>query len=198
MAKGAQDGKEYGAVIYVENSILYVTEILPYTSDSDGFEFMELYNNTNTVLDLSRFTLRYYRKAGLKPSDLEEASWTLTGQIQPHSAMVLWRVDPENTRTVEDFNRHFGTDLVEDRDIVILTGKHLPHKKPVQLELCANATVLERIWYNWDGQEDVHKDRSIVYKYPNGFTSTAMVQQSDMDPTPGVLMDGQVPKTVEP
>lgn len=199
VAKGVQDGREYGAVSYVENSLLYITEILPYTSYEDGFEFIELYNNSNTVLDLSRLSLRYYYRAGgLKPSDLEEASWTLTGQIQPHSAMVLWRVNPENTRTVDDFNKHFGTDLVQDRDIVILTGKHLPHKKPVQLELCAKAAVLERIWYNWDGQEDVRKDRSIMYVYPNGFTSTATVKQSGMEPTPGVLTDGQVPKAIKP
>ena len=198
VARGSQNGKEYGAVKYTELSALYITEILPYTSKSDAFEFIELYNNSDTVLDLSRLSLRYYPKAGVKVSLLEENSWQLSGKIQPHSVMVIWRVDPDSKYGVADFNRYFGTKLVEGRDIVILKGKHLPHKKPVQLELCAGKTVVGRLWYNWDGAEDVVKDRSIVYTSPNGPTITARVWQTGAAPTPGTLINGQVPGTAKP
>ena len=193
VAKGVQNGREYGAVEYTEISILYITEILPYTCDSDAFEFIELYNNSNSVLDLSRCGMHYYARAGLKQSDLEENAWTLNGKIQPHSVMVLWRVSLENTLTVADFNKHFGTDLVEGRDIVMFTGKHIPHKKPVQLELCMGSTVLERIWYNWNKAEDVLRDHAITFRYPDDHTMTAKVERSRMQPTPGVLTEGQVP-----
>ena len=112
--------------------------------------------------------------------------------------MVIWMVDPDSKYGVADFNRRFGTKLAEGRDIVMLEGKHLPHKKPVQLELCAGKTVIGRVWYNWDGDQDVYRNRSIVFLSPNGCTITARVDQAGAAPTPGTLAQGQVPGTVMP
>ena len=182
----------------MEISYLYFTEILPNTSKggSDAFEFIELYNNSDSLLNLSSCSIRYYNKAGANATNLKDNTWNLKGAIQPHSTMVIWIVSANNTLTVEDFNKHFGTNLVEGKDIVMLTGANIPHSKPVQFELLAGTTVVGRVWYNWGGASDVRSDKAIVYNYPTDYTMTAKVEKSNVDPTPGTLTDGQVPKTI--
>jgi len=201
LAKGTQNGNAYGAVKYMEISTLYFTEILPQTSQggkADAFEFIEFYNNSDTVLDLSNYSMRYYRKAGAKAEDLEANTWLLSGTIQPHSTAVIWIVSDNNTLTVADFNAHFGTNLVEGKDIILITGAQIPHSNPVQLELLFGATVVGRAWYNWSSTVDVLADCAIAYNYPTNYTITAQVDKSRITPTPGTLAEGQVPKAVTP
>lgn len=200
VAKGTQNGKSYGAVRHMEISNLYFTEILPLTArgGADAFEFIELYNNSDATLALSKFKMRYYSKAGAKAADLDANTWKLSGQIQPHSTMVIWIVSAKNKLTVADFNNHFGTNLVEGKDIIMLEGANIPHLNPVQLELVLGSTVTARAWYNWGGTLDVRPNRSIIYNYPTNYTITAQVEKYGIDPTPGTLAEGQVPETITP
>ena len=176
----------------------YLTEILPLTSTGgkDAFEFIELYNNSDTVLDLARYSMRYYSKAGAKAADLTANTWKLSGKIQPHSTMVIWMVSSTNKLTVADFNKNYGTNLVEGKDIVMLTGANIPHDKPVQLELLYGSPIVARAWYNWAGTVDALPNRAFIYQYPTNYTMTARVAQARIDPTPGALAEGQVPETV--
>ena len=98
--------------------------------------------------------------------------------------------------TVADFNKHFGTNLVEGKDIVKVVGANIPHAKPVQLELLSGTTTIGRVWYNWGGVSNVNKDRSIMYNYPTDYTMTAKVEKSNVTPTPGAFDVAQVPRTV--
>ena len=199
--KATQNGKNYGAVSYMEISTLYFTEILPLTSGggaADSYEYIELYNNSDAVIDLARYSMRYYSKAGAKAADLEANTWKLSGKIQPHSTMVIWMVSDTNKLTVTDFNKHFGTSLVEGKNIIKLTGANIPHDKPVQLELLYGSPIVARCWYNWGTGVDVLANRAITFEYPTDYTMTAKVAKARLDPTPGKLTEGQVPKTVNP
>ena len=200
VVKGTQNGKSYGAVKYITISNLYFTEILPWTSrgGTDAYEYIELYNNSDTTLDLGKFTMRYYSKAGAKTADLEANTWKLSGKIAPHSTMVIWMVSSTNKLSVADFNARFGTSLVEGKNIIRLVGANIPHEQPVQLELLTGSTVVGRAWYNWGGTVDALPDRAFIYCYPTDYTMTAKIEKSRLDPTPGALTDGQVPKTVTP
>ena len=196
--KGTQNGKDYGAVKYMEISTLYFTEILPLTRDggTDAFEFFEIYNNSDMAINLASCSIRYYVKAGAKAADLQSNTWVLSGNIEPHSTMVIWVVPEGNKLTVADFNKHFGTKLVEGKDIVMITGINIPNIKPVQLEILRDKTVIGRAWYNWGGVSNVRADTSIMYNYPTDYTMTAKVDKFYVAPTPGSLADGQVPATV--
>ena len=110
--------------------------------------------------------------------------------------MVIWVVPEGNKLTVADFNKHFGTKLVEGKDIVMITGINIPNIKPVQLEILRDKTVIGRAWYNWGGVSNVRADTSIMYNYPTDYTMTAKVDKFYVAPTPGSLADGQVPATV--
>lgn len=196
---GTQDGLEYGAVRYMEISNIYFSEILPLTArggTADAFEFIELYNNSDSVIDLSKFSMRYYHKAGAKAADLEANTWKLSGKIQPHSTLVIWIVSDTSKLTVADFNEHFSTNLVEGKNIVRLKGANIPHTNPVQLEIMSGSTVVARAWYNWGGNLDALTDRAFIYNYPTDYTMTAKVDSSRLTPTPGTLADGQMPNVI--
>ena len=200
VATVTQDGQEYGAVRYMEISNIYFSEILPLTAkggSADLFEYIELYNNSDSVIDLSKYSMRYYHKAGAKAADLEANTWKLSGKIQPHSTLVVWIVADTNKKTVADFNSHFGTKLVEGKDIVRITGANIPHTNPVQLEILSGTTVVARAWYNWGGNLDALADRAIKYVYPTDYTLTAKVESSRLTPTPGALDEGQMPNVIK-
>ena len=203
LVRGKSDGKTYGAVKYMEISNLYFTEIVPSTSKSgtDTFEYFELYNNSDSELDLSSFTMRYYYKAGAKAADLklDKYTWKLSGKIAPHSAMVIWVVSESNTATVADFNANYGTSLVEGKDIVRIVGSNLHHTndKGAQYEIInASSSVVARIWYNWAGNKDVSANKAIIFKTPLDCTLTCQTYKVKVTPTPGKVDATQIPKTV--
>ena len=158
-----------------------------------------LINNSDAELDLSKFTLRYYYKAGAKAADLasEKYTWKLTGKIQPHSAMVIWVVSETSTLTVDDFNKNYGTYLVEGVNIIRFVGNNLPDSKAVQLEIIDSASnVVSRVWYNWANATDVASNKAIIFKTPLDCTVTCQVYKAKLTPTPGKVDATQIPKTV--
>ena len=174
--------------------------IVPFTvtgnSVTDAFEYIELYNNSNEVVDLSKFTMQYYNKSGAKAADLSANTWKLSGKIQPHSTMVLWFVPEGNTRTVADFNANYKVSLVEGKDIVMITGNALAHTYSVQLEILSGKTVIARAWFNYGKDLDATPNKAISYNYPTEYTFTAKVTKSRITPTPGTLAKNQMPQTI--
>ena len=125
----------------------------------------------------------------------EECLKKIKGTIPAHSAMVLWFVREGNKLTVADFNKHFATSLTEGKDIVIITGKHLPHTNSVQLELVNGGKVIARAWFNYGKELNAVVNRSIIYKYSTDYTFTAKVLDDRISPTPGTIPAGNMPAT---
>ena len=200
MASGMQNGNAYGAVNYMEISKLYVSEILPLigAGGSDEYEYIEIYNNSDTAFNLSNVKIRYYSKSGANAELLAQNTWTLSGKIQPHSALVIWVVSENNKLTVADFNKKFGTALVEGEDIQMITGANIPHQYAVQLEVLIGTSVIGRVWYNWGEDTDVMAGRSILFDYPTDHTITARVSKRLQKPSPGSIADVQMPALVTP
>ncbi len=200
VATAEQNGESYGAVKYMEISNIYFSEIHPFTVTNntvmDAFEFIELYNNSDSEIDLSKFTMQYYSRAGAKAADLQANTWKLNGKIQPHSTLVLWFVPESNKLTVADFNAHYNVSLTEGSDIVKIVGKALAHTNSVQLEILSGKTVVARAWYNYNRDLNVIPNRSIIYNYPTDHTFTAKVHKDRIAPTPGTLAKGQMPETI--
>jgi hypothetical protein len=198
---GKIDGKSYSDTSYTMVSPLYMTEVLPSMSAYNGvaipFCYMELYNNSDTVLDLSSYSIRYYPKAGASADDLKANTWTLSGTIQPHSTLVVW-FKTSTKLTAADFNAKFGTSLVEGKDLLIISAsKTLAVSKAVQLELMSGSTVVDRIWYNWgDNPSEVKSDKAITFDYNHTYTQTSVQTSNSASPTPGTVTSSQVPSAV--
>lgn len=194
------DGQKYGAVSYTEISNIYFSEIVAKTSkggSARAYEYIELYNNSNKTVNLFDYSIRYYAKPGAKADSLEENTWKLSGTISPHSTVVLWFVAPDNTLSVADFNRNYGTSLVGGKDIIMIVGNQIPDTNPVQLEILNGKTVISRCWYNWEGVINVMPDRAVTFDYPSIYTFTSRVLKSRIVPTPGKLDEGQMPEQIK-
>ncbi len=197
---GKQDGKIYGDTSYTILSQLYMTEVLPLMPGFNGvtipFCYMELYNNSDTTLNLSSYSIRYYPSAGSNVSkgSFTNNTWNLSGTIKPHSTLVVWFKSSDKL-TVADFNEKFGTNLVEGENLLVLSNvKTLATAKPVQLELLSGSTVVNRIWYNWgENTGDVKSNKSINYDYNHFYTQTSVQISTDATPSPGKLTETQVP-----
>ena len=111
--------------------------------------------------------------------------------------MVLWMVREDNTLTVADFNKRYGTSLVQGKDIVIIKGNEVPHTNAVQLELLSGSTVVGRAWYNFDLSLQMSANRAVNYLYPTDYTFTAKVNEKRISPTPGKLAENQMPAIVK-
>ncbi len=198
---GKSGTNSYSDTSYTMVSPVYMTEVLPmmsvYNSVSTPFCYMELYNNSDTVLDLSSYSVRYYPKAGAKAEDLKANTWTLSGTIQPHSTLVVW-LKTSSKLTAADFNTKFGTSLTEGKDLLIISAtKTLATTKAVQIELLSGTSVIDRIWYNWgDTPTEVKIDKAITFDYNHTYTQTSVKTSGSADPTPGSISSSQVPTEV--
>ena len=93
-------------------------------------------------------------------------------------------------------NKHYNTNLIGGKDIIIIVGKTLPETNPAQLEILNGTKVVSRCWYNWEGSKDVLPDKAISFKYPTNYTFTSRVDKVRIAPTPGTLYEGQMPAQV--
>lgn len=119
-AEDSEEQTNYNAV-----PPLLITEIVPQSTrinDADAFEFIEVYNNTNQVIDFAEYQIIYRYPVG--PED--DLIWTPSKrdiEIEPGKALVLWIENSANKdMTVADFNEHFGSDLIENVNVVKMPG----------------------------------------------------------------------------
>lgn len=199
---GKIGSKTYGDTAYTMLSPLYITEVLPSTSTYNGtsnpFSYIELYNNSDTVLNLSSYSVRYYHKSGANATDLADNTWNFTGTIQPHSSAIIWFQSSSSRLTAADFNAKFGTNLTEGENLIIIkASKPIPTAKPVQLELLLGTSVINRIWYNWgENSSEVKPDKAITFDYNHLFSQTSVQTSNSAAPTPGNVSSSQVPTAV--
>jgi hypothetical protein len=155
---------------------------------------MELYNNSDTVIDLSAYSIRNYPRAGASSEEIKAGTWALSGTIQPHSTLVVW-FRTTTRLTAADFNTKFGTALTESKDLLILAvTKTLATANAVQIELLSGSAVVDRIWYN-EGENvaEVKIDKAITYDYNHTYTQTSVKTSVSATPTPGSITSSQVP-----
>lgn len=198
---GKYDGKSYSDTSYTMVSPVYMTEVLPmmsvYNSVSTPFSYMELYNNSDTVLNLSSYSVKYYPRSGASADDLKANTWTLSGTIEPHSTLVVW-FRTTTRLTAADFNTKFGTALTEGKDLLIIAAtKTLATSNAVQIELLSGTSVVDRIWYNWgDTPNEIKSDKAITFDYNHTYTQTSVKTSNSAAPTPGSVSSSQVPTEV--
>ena len=177
-----------------------VTEVVPDTTNvgsADGYEFIEIYNNTDKDLNFKDYKIQY--RYGTDPaSDVVWPSVPDDIVIPSKGTLVFWIINGQNGgQTVADFNANFGTNLIENKDIVKIHSDGMANGSPRGLVVASNTQEEITVSYYNEvtGVDDTFPDKAILYKYPeNGSTQSIKVSAGLEVATPGTVQSFQVPK----
>lgn len=180
---------------------LWITELLPNPSVSstdagDVYEYVELYNNTGSPVNLSAYKLRYFWDPA-NPSGFTDYDLSTSANINPYGYMVLWLRDTNGqAKTLANFNEHYNTFLtssqvydVNSKATTGLIGN--AGKRTVKLLRDSDNVIICSATYN-DGTSDdagtrvdTTQDTSIIYGYPVDNTTNMRKIANTQYPTPG-------------
>ena len=95
---------------------LIITEIAP---SDEPYDFVEVYNQSDKTINLSYWNLLYYYDYPNLTAAQSGKTWSISDfelTIEPGETVVYWLNSAGNT--VEEFNAHYGSNLVEGENIV--------------------------------------------------------------------------------
>ncbi|MEC0204435.1 S-layer homology domain-containing protein [Paenibacillus lautus] len=192
---------------------ILITEILPNPAgdyrwgSGNQYEYVEVYNNSDQVLDLKDYTLSY-----LYPGTTAPKHWTIPDHtsLEPYSAAVIWFAkeavaNGKGFTTTADFNLHFNSTL-NDSDIIFYDNSkasdfNLPNSLHRGIALSAPGqanSYIVQAWYDPSTPDSpdrlVNDVRNAVvrYAYPDAGTTMRRLDNR-MYANPGSIDPGQVP-----
>jgi Calcineurin-like phosphoesterase/Lamin Tail Domain len=178
-----------------------VTEIVPDTSNvgsADGYEFIEIYNNSDKDINFKDYKLQY--RYGEDPTT--DVIWSSVPDdvvIPSKETLVFWIINAQNgEKTVADFNANYGTNLVENEDIVKVYSDGMANGSMRGLVVATNTKKELAVSYYFDeaNVDDTNPNKGILYKYPvDGSTKSLKVSPGLTDASPGAVEAFQVPST---
>lgn len=176
-----------------------VTEVVPDSTNvgsADGYEFIEIYNNTDKDINFKDYKIQY--RYGEDPTtDVIWPSVPDNVVIPSKKTLVFWIINGQNdSKTVADFNANYGTNLVENKDIVRIISAGMANGSMRGLVVATNAKQEIAVSYYFDeaNVDDTQPNKGILYKYPlDGSTKLIKVSPGVQDATPGAVESFQVP-----
>ncbi|WP_084552346.1 lamin tail domain-containing protein [Bacillus cihuensis] len=181
-----------------------VTEVVPDSANvggADGYEFIEIYNNTNKDINFKDYKMQY--RYGEDPnSDVIWESVPDNVVIKSRETLVFWIINEQNEKkTVADFNANYNSNLVETEDIVRIYSAGMANGSVRGLVVATNTGFESSVAYYNEvtGIDDTYPDKGITYRYPvDGSNKMIKISAGKNAATPGKVQSGQVPaKTVE-
>jgi hypothetical protein len=180
---------------------LLITEVVPDSANAlnsngssvDGFEYVELYNNSSTAIPLNNYKLKY-----INGSTVDIWAWNEQGLIvEPHSAMVIWVKSPGLSVTLDQFNANYGSKVVA-KQFGSVSGQGLANTGARTLSL-VSADGLPITSASFNGTNgDVAANKSIVYQYPTDGTTLMHKAAVKQQATPGSILPDQAPEAFAP
>ncbi|MCD7034293.1 lamin tail domain-containing protein [Metabacillus sp. GX 13764] len=182
---------------------LLITEIVPDSTNvgtADGYEFIEVYNNTDKDLNFKDYKLQY-RYSKDPNTDVIWASIPDDAIIKSKGTLVFWIINSQNRNsTVADFNQNYGTNLVENQDIVRIYSDGMANSSLRTLVVATNSDeeISEASYMDEPEIDDTAADKGIMYQYPvDGSKNMVKISYGKDMATPGSVTAKQVPaKTV--
>ncbi len=179
---------------------LWITELMVNSSSptdlGEAFEFIELYNNTGSAIDLAGYTIRYYwNHANL--ADYFDFNLTASKSIPAYGYMIIWtRGTQSSGYTLAQFADHYNlpstyltSSKVYEQTVTQTQGMGNDGQKTVELRT-DGGTVVVSATYN-DGTTspgsttiDTASDTSVTYGYPVDGTVKMRKLVSGQYPTP--------------
>jgi len=168
---------------------LLIAEIMPLTSSvtvstgtedvtvENPFAYVKLYNNSCRDILFEKSAIRHWKVTGKMPTEATTAD--ISGiTIKARSTLVVWQKKSGSPLTVNDFNAYYGTDLIENVDI-IATDKTIVSTSSAGAftDVVIGNDILSRAKYNYCREEmcnEIEADRSFHYLYSPNFTASAV------------------------
>ncbi len=179
---------------------LRITEICAETSpvaDASGneiknpYSYMQICNVSNRTVKLDGCYTRIWTATGKPPA--EDKMLKLDGyQIPAGKTLTVWKKPKECTLTADDFNRHYGTALRENEELLISEVHFISSSKEARrLELICGNEILSRAEYNFGSSAglDVVTDKAMVFCYRPNITGTSELMTACAEPSPAELRD---------
>ena len=197
----------------IQKPELMVTELVSDTENftgtdgkaSDAYEFIELYNPSETeTRNLSKYNLVYY-------NGTKDYSWSLTGLTQenditltPGETLVIWvrNEDVAAVKTVKDFRRHYG--LAGTVKVAVITAGGMRNSATGTADGCGiriqkDGAEIARAYYNENKSSQVRPDKAFTFGYSADGSAVLRMLSSAADPTPGTVdADSLLPPTTNP
>ncbi len=190
---------------------ILITEMTPNPSgdyrkgSGNQYEVMEIYNNSNEVLNLKGYTLFYlYPSATSTPKQWKIEQDTA---IEPYSTGVIWFAKEalrDDVATVEDLNTHFNVQL-DENDVVLYDNSessdfNLPNSLNRGFAFSSSDSLDDLIveaWYHADNDGEDRmiyeiRNSSVLFKYPKDGKVMERIGTRAYS-NPGNLDSGQVP-----
>jgi uncharacterized protein YjdB len=157
---------------------LLITELVPYSkTNDDAYEFIELYNNSGSKIDLNNYRL-----------PKQKIDITFSKVIQPKGVLVICT---NSATTLEKFNAFYGISLTQEKYATLpATGQLLSNNSSDDIILAKdNGTVVAEAQY---GSSNVELRKSITYRYSTtGYEMNLLGEKQN--PTPGNVTADQIP-----
>lgn len=180
---------------------LFITELVPDSTNVnslDGYEFIEVYNNSDQAIDFSDYTIRYrYPMEGPTadffwgPANDDEL------MIPSGEAIVFWIINSGNQeKTTQDFNKHYGTDLEDGTELIKIYNGGMANSSHRSLVIATKTghELSTASYYDEVNVDDTIADKGIFYRFPtDGGKELTKISAGKLDATPGSVMPEQVP-----
>lgn len=159
------------------------------TEDTD-YNYLEFYNNSDHTINFVFFNVFYEY-----PSGLSYRRWTFDTNalyIESGKTLVVWINDDE--KTVEQFNRHYGVALEENKSIIKVnySGMSPNEQRTIKLGNTYDNWIVAAT-YHEDEIDDTAQTSSIHYTYSRDNGTRMVKADTQSPPTPGAVWAWQVP-----
>jgi hypothetical protein len=180
----------------IQISPVKICEILPKSPegvDREGklianpFPYIKLCNLSNRDICLDKYYTRLWISAGKQP--VEDRMFHFDGQcIKAGSTLTVWIRPKYSALDVEDFNKHYGTDMVEGEDLVIASVPAISSSRYYtrRLDLMFDKELMSRVEYNFvqPPQSDINEGFAITYDVSPTMTGTSVMISNSAVPSP--------------
>ncbi|MFB9328971.1 S-layer homology domain-containing protein [Paenibacillus aurantiacus] len=175
---------------------LLITELVPDTaniSGSDGYEFIEVYNNSDAAIEFASYGL--FMKKGTTEVQLKLDPKYTNAVIAPHGAITLWVInDASKTATTDSFNANFKTALEEGTNLFRLVSSEGMSNSAERTLIIRDDAGADVISAKYENDDQTKPDQGIFYQHPAAGENkmVMMPQPGTVSATPGQVADNQL------
>jgi len=181
---------------------LLITELVPDSTNvggADGYEFIEVYNNSNETVNFSDYTIRYrYPMEGAGADAFWDPEVDEDILIPSGETAIFWVINNKNgDKTAADFNANYGSQLMEGENLFRIHSAGMANSSHRALVIATKSgiDISSAHYFDEVNVDDTKPDKGIFYRYPtDGSIQSQKISGGQLPATPGEVMVEKVPK----